>query len=310
MVSAIEKVISMPLTVITLKSVPQSLRGDLTKWMQEIATGVFVGNFNTKVREQLWERVQDSVGSGEATLSYAYRNEIGYQFATINAQREVVDFDGIPLIRFPLDPEEGRKQDVFGYSDAARFRKARKFASPTKTIQHAVKPYVILDIETDGLDENKNKIIEIGAIKVSGSELKECHYLVQCDNTLPKEIVQLTGITDDMLQQEGVDIELALNGLLNFIGSLDIVGYGVNFDLTFINTKLTDLGYPVITNSVYDLMKYVKSEKLFLENYKLQTVLKSYGIDEKVPHRALLDARLILDLSTKVNKFLTRINQK
>lgn len=44
----------MPMTVITLKSVPQSLRGDLTRWMQEIATGVYVGNFNSRIREYLW----------------------------------------------------------------------------------------------------------------------------------------------------------------------------------------------------------------------------------------------------------------
>ena len=50
--------IAMPLTVITVKTVPPSLRGDLTKWMQEIATGVYVGNFNSKVREELWERVK------------------------------------------------------------------------------------------------------------------------------------------------------------------------------------------------------------------------------------------------------------
>ena len=46
----------MPLTVLTLKNVPPSLKGDLTKWMQEIATGVYVGNINTRVREKLWDR--------------------------------------------------------------------------------------------------------------------------------------------------------------------------------------------------------------------------------------------------------------
>lgn len=44
----------MPLAVITIKNSPNSLRGDLTKWMQEIATGVYVGNFNSKIREELW----------------------------------------------------------------------------------------------------------------------------------------------------------------------------------------------------------------------------------------------------------------
>ena len=69
--------------------------------MQEIATGVYVGNFNVKVRENLWNRVKDSVKCGEATISFSYRNEIGYNFDTINAQREVKDFDGIPLIFLP-----------------------------------------------------------------------------------------------------------------------------------------------------------------------------------------------------------------
>ncbi len=50
-------------------------------------------------------------------------------------------------------------------------------------------------------------------------------------------------------------------------------------------------------------MKYVKKEKLFLDNYKLQTVLREYGIIELVPHRALLDARLIYQLANKVNFF-------
>jgi len=65
----------MPFTVITLSKVPPHLRGDLTKWMQEIDTGVFIGNFNSKVREKLWKRVTENVGDGNATLSFHYNNE-------------------------------------------------------------------------------------------------------------------------------------------------------------------------------------------------------------------------------------------
>ena len=66
----------MPFTVITMKKVPNSLRGDLTRWMQELATGVYVGNFNSRVREYLWKRVSDAVGQGEASMCFASRNEI------------------------------------------------------------------------------------------------------------------------------------------------------------------------------------------------------------------------------------------
>lgn len=123
----------MPFTVITVKNAPPSLRGDLTKWMQEIATGVYVGNFNTKVREQLWNRVENSVGHGEATISYSFRNEIGYQFATINAQREVVDYDGIPLVLLPSQAKDVGKNVALGFSNAAKFRKIKRYTSSSQS---------------------------------------------------------------------------------------------------------------------------------------------------------------------------------
>lgn len=67
----------MPFTVIVLKKVPNSLRGDLTRWMQEIATGVYIGSFNSRVRNYLWNRVTDTVGQGEASICFSCRNEIG-----------------------------------------------------------------------------------------------------------------------------------------------------------------------------------------------------------------------------------------
>lgn len=50
--------------VVTLSKVPDSLRGDLTQWCQEIQTGVYVGNPNSKVRELLWQRICKNIGSG------------------------------------------------------------------------------------------------------------------------------------------------------------------------------------------------------------------------------------------------------
>ena len=67
----------MPMTVVTLTNVPSSLRGDLTKWLQEISTGVYVGNINARIREELWKRIIDNIKQGQATMSYAKRNEIG-----------------------------------------------------------------------------------------------------------------------------------------------------------------------------------------------------------------------------------------
>src|SRR5699024_10878282 len=126
----------MPLTVITLKKVPNSLRGDLTKWMQEIATGVYVGNFNVKIREHLWNRVVENSGTGEVTMSYAYQNEIGYQFETLNAQRQVIKYDGIPLVALPkVNQIDENKEFKSGYSNAAKFRKAKKYTTNSNNVE-------------------------------------------------------------------------------------------------------------------------------------------------------------------------------
>lgn len=292
----------MPFTVITLKKVPQALRGDLTKWMQEITTGVYIGNFNTKVREKLWERVKANVSEGEATISYAYRSELGYQFDTFNTDFSNIDMEGIPLVFIPDRKEDTDCKEIkHGFSNAAKFRNAKKYTSHRgKSIS---KNFVVLDIETDGLDKENNCIIEIGAVKSEGGKLHEFHSLISCDHTLPKAIVELTGITDKALADKGRGLKEVLKELINFVEDFDIVGYNIGFDMDFINNELSKLGIENLRNKRYDLVKFVKNEKLFLANYKLQTVIKEYGIDEEVPHRALADAKLIYKLSTKVNKF-------
>ena len=296
----------MPFTVITLKKTPSSLRGDLTKWMQEIDTGVYIGNFNSKVRKELWKRVIENVKEGEATICYASRNEIGYDFKTNSKDISIIDFDGIPLVM--VDKKEKIKvndQAKLGYSRVAKLRKARQFQKQTKKSPS----YVVIDIETDGLDFNKNSIIEIGCIKLSNGGVKEFEKNINIDCPLPKEIVKLTGITDEFLEKNGENEKQVLSELLDFIKDLPIVNYGNNFDIIFLNHSLKkhNLGY--IKNQTIDLMRCVKKEKRMLENYKLETALKSYGIDKKVPHRALADARLTYELSTKVNFFKEKIKK-
>ena len=95
----------MPLTVITIKNIKPSLRGDLSKWMQEISTGVYIGNFNSKIRDKLWKRVKENITDGEATLSYYCNNEIGYSFDTYNSDRKIFDYEGIPLVYIPTEKE-------------------------------------------------------------------------------------------------------------------------------------------------------------------------------------------------------------
>lgn len=290
----------MPLTVITIKKSPPSLRGDLTKWMQEISTGVYVGNFNTKIREKLWERVIESVGSGEATMTYAYRNEIGYRFETHNSNKIPINFDGIPLVFTPNNPKESKKENKLGFSKAAKMRKVKKYSGIKS--QGNTKTYVIIDLETTGLDPINDRIIEVGAIRI-GEEIKDYSAIVKQEIDITEKIRDLTGISDEDIKK-GKAEEIVINELLDFIGQDSLVGYNINFDIKFINECLNRFGKSKVRNMTYDVMKYVKNDKLFLKNYKLETVVKEYGINEKVPHRALEDARIIQKLTEKLDKLV------
>lgn len=338
----------MPMTVVTLSRCPASLRGDLTKWMQEVATGVYVGNFNSRVREQLWERITQSAGSGAVTMSFAAQNEIGYDFKLKNAQREVIYESGIPLVYIPSpvvcvskdgsgDAGAGDSADAtrYGFSKAARFRKARKYSSKRPAKLNAKAKHellqtdvaskyacgcslcdalaasltaecVFVDIETDGLLAGQNRILELGAVKWCGGEAHEYHCLVagNDDYVVPIDATTLTGITTEMLHEQGINEGEALCALRTFIGDLPIVGYNIAFDMNFLTAAYRGAHKDALTNKTIDLLRFVKQEKLFLKSYKLENVLGEYGIIEKLPHRALEDARLTALLATKVNKFV------
>lgn len=297
----------MPMTVITVTNAPPSLKGDLTKWMQEISTGVYIGNFNTKIRENLWKRIKDSIGNGQATISYRYNNEIGYRFQTFQTFQKPIDYDGIQLVLYPNKEEKSKDKLKPGFSNAAKFRKAEKFKNISNNKIN--KEIVILDIETDGLDSRINSIIEIGAIKITKDTTEKINILINTNKEIPKNIEKLTGIDNLLLKQKGITKETALKKLLNFIEDLPIVGYSIDFDIRFINQALEDIGKEKLLNKTFDLLKFVKKEKMFLNNYKLTTVLEEYNIEEKVKHRALSDAEVTLKLAYKVNGFLKIINK-
>lgn len=89
------------MVVILLEKVPASLRGELSRWMVEPKTGVFVGKLSAMVRDRLWERVCEGTKGGSGILVHATDNEQGYAFRLHGTpSREVVDFEGLSLIRF------------------------------------------------------------------------------------------------------------------------------------------------------------------------------------------------------------------
>lgn len=92
------------MVVMILESVPPGLRGEMTRWMLEPKAGVFVGRISALVRDKLWEKACKSCRTGGCLMLYQMNNEQGYQIQTFGrTSREVIDFEGLSLVRLPKD---------------------------------------------------------------------------------------------------------------------------------------------------------------------------------------------------------------
>lgn len=90
------------MVIMILERVPANVRGELSRWMLEPKTGVFVGKLNARVREKLWQYVCSRLSDGGAWLFYSAPNEQGFVLDKWGrTDREPVDYEGIILIRKP-----------------------------------------------------------------------------------------------------------------------------------------------------------------------------------------------------------------
>lgn len=97
--------------VIATTAVPDRLRGALSRWTSEVVPGIFVGTVSTRVRDQLWHAVTDTVGDGAALLLHPAPTEQGYAIHTAGTRRRVpIDFDGLTLIRMTGLPTAKKEQ--------------------------------------------------------------------------------------------------------------------------------------------------------------------------------------------------------
>ena len=87
------------MTIIILERVPTSLRGELTRWLLEPRTGVFVGRPSALVRDKLWELVGEKLKGGAALMIFHSDTDQGFTLVTHgNTARTLRDFDGLALV--------------------------------------------------------------------------------------------------------------------------------------------------------------------------------------------------------------------
>ena len=152
--------------------------------------------------------------------------------------------------------------------------------------------YVVFDTETTGFYVGSDQMIEIGAVKIKDGVITDrFDEFIDPKRPLPQKIVDLTCITDDMLEGHESEEEITKK-FLEWTGDAPMVAHNAKFDIGFISAACTKYGLGEFTNTVLDTMSMARMLHPEWPNHKLTTLVRRYKIewDEDAHHRADYDA--------------------
>lgn len=166
--------------------------------------------------------------------------------------------------------------------------------------------FVVFDIETTGFGPVKDRIIEIGAVKVkAGVIVDKFSTFINPEIPIPFEIEELTGIKDDMVLDYPT-IDVILPQFLDFVRDCTLVAHNASFDVSFIHKKAEDMG--ITTDfTVIDTVGMARVLLPQLSRYKLNVVAKALGISLENHHRAVDDAGATAEIFLR---FLDMLKEK
>ncbi|MER1703189.1 type I-E CRISPR-associated endoribonuclease Cas2, partial [Proteus mirabilis] len=89
----------MSMIVVVTEAVPPRLRGRLAVWLLEVRAGVYVGNVSARIREMIWQQINEFAEDGNVVMAWGTNTESGFDFQTYGEnRREPIDFDGLRLV--------------------------------------------------------------------------------------------------------------------------------------------------------------------------------------------------------------------
>jgi len=104
--------------VMILEKVPLRLRGELSRWLIEPRSGIFVGHVNGMVRERLWEKCSKARGAGGVVQLWSTNTEQHFKMRAVgDTTRQIVELEGLQLIQVPLQPGEEAEEDEINTPD-------------------------------------------------------------------------------------------------------------------------------------------------------------------------------------------------
>ncbi|KAF2959925.1 DNA polymerase III subunit alpha [Thermotoga sp. 38H-to] len=166
--------------------------------------------------------------------------------------------------------------------------------------------FVVLDFETTGLDPQVDEIIEIGAVKIQGGQIvDEYHTLIKPSREISRRSSEITGITQEMLENKR-SIEEVLPEFLGFLENSIIVAHNANFDYRFLRLWIKKVMGIDWERPYIDTLALAKS-LLKLRSYSLDSVVEKLGLGPFRHHRALDDARVTAQVFLRFVEMMKKI---
>ena len=153
--------------------------------------------------------------------------------------------------------------------------------------------FVVVDVETTGTDPKMADLVEVAAVRVKGGKITD-RWSTLVNPGRPIVGNQMHGITDKDVKGAPSPAEAARKAL-DFVGDAPFVGHSVGFDIAFLEEALGD-GTRVAQGSYLDTLVIAREGYPDLENYKLGTLAKFFGVELSENHRALPDAEATANL--------------
>lgn len=148
-------------------------------------------------------------------------------------------------------------------------------------------PIVVFDFETTGIDPQKERIIEIGAVRFENrKEVARFSQLINPGKPLSQEIVDITGITDDMLTSAPSSSQV-IPALHDFMRGAVGVAHNAEFDANFLSHESSRLGIQCNYHIICTLK--LSRALLKLQRYKLDFLAQHYGLTFESRHRSIGD---------------------
>ena len=162
---------------------------------------------------------------------------------------------------------------------------------------HRLGPFTVFDLETTGMSPTRDRIVEIGAVRVEiDGTVSRFETLVNPAVPIPYQVSQVHGITNDMVKDAPAFTDAAY-AFLDFIKGSKLVAHNARFDLGFMQESLARVGLPLLKGGVFDSIVLIRKAYPNLPSYRLQALRTTLSLPDDYPgeaHRAGFDAEMTM----------------